>query len=647
MSFGNFGVKPATGAVGFGAAPAAGGGFGSVTPAAGGTGFGAKPATGGGFGGGFGAAAPAAGGGFGAAGLGTGGGGFGTSSAATSGGFGAGAAGGGFGARPTAAPSFGSTSGGGFGAPAVSTGFNASAGTTGFGAGRGGFGLGGATGGGFGGLGGTATTAAANMAPTAAQYPYPGIKGPGNSMSWAREVDFSQVTEQTPFESLPQPLQQHLMELRSFMHAEREASRKIYEYLNESDIAASTSGSAASANGTAGATATGSYRNLMSKLAALKGGGNRAVDIVAVQCNQHEGQARRQLQRTEKLEASVRDYERHVWEPLLEQGLQLSASSSSSGPRSGSYRPAVNSDAASPFVSLVEELTRRLDNVSENLAALEATLVPPGRLLRGSGSGDRPGHRGGSATPSDAIAQINASLLYELNQLRDISCVAAHLHGLTDTARELFTRQYGQAEADVLFTDTEAQRNSMALFRRATASAYFDIPPLPQERPPPAAPAANTLGSFGAKPATAATTATPGGFGAPAVGGFGGKPAASAATTTAGAGGGFGFGALAPAATTATAGATSATTASVAPATLGFGAPVAPAPVAPTAAAGGFGAPASASNAPAAPTMGPALPTGAPTSFSLGGAATNAVGFSAGPGKSSAGDDDRPTRRTR
>ncbi|KPA80400.1 hypothetical protein ABB37_04646 [Leptomonas pyrrhocoris] len=651
MSFGGFGAKPAAATSGFGSTT--GGGFGGAAPAAGSTGFGAKPATGG-FGGGFGSAAPAPSGGFGAAG------------AATSGGFGVGAAGGGFGAKPlTTTPSFGATGSGGFGAPAGGlTGFNTSTGTTGFGAGRGGFGLSG----GFGGFGGTTTsTAAANAAPTAAQYPYPGIKGPGNAMSWAREVDFSLVTEQTPFESLPQPLQQHLMELRSFMHAEREATKKVYEYLNESDKTASPSVGAASAKGDAGETAAASYRSLLGKLAALKGGGNRAVDIVAVHCNQHEGQARRQLQRTEKLEASVRDYERHVWEPLLDQGLPLSASSSSSASvsRGGAYRPAVNRNAASPFASLVEELSRRLDSVHEELAALEATLVPPGRPLRGSGSNDRPGHRGGSAIPGDAIAQINASLLYELNQLRDFSCVAAHLHSLTDTARELFTRQYGQAEADVLFTDTEAQRNSMALFRRATASAYFDIPPLPRQQPPPPGPATTTatttttVGGFAAKPATAApTTTTGGGFGAPAtggfgaasptnaaaMGGFGAKPAAASTTTAAGAGGGSGFGAATAAPGGAAAGVpnTATTTASsTAPAPVGFGASAATAVATPAAAAtGGFGAP-------AAPTMGPASPAGAPTSFSLGSPATGAVSFGFGPGKSAASGDDRPARRAR
>jgi hypothetical protein len=553
----------------------------------------------------------------------------------------------------TLTPFGASAGGGGFSAPTASTGFGTAAGSTGFGAGRGGFGLGG----GFGGLGTAAPAGAANTAPTAAQFPYPGIKGPGNAMSWTREVDFSQVTEQTTFESLPQPLQQHLMELRSFMHAERDATKKVYEYLNESDKPVSASGSASAGKGTAVEASAVSYRSLLSKLAVLKGGGNRAVDIVAVQCNQHEGQARRQLQRLEKLEASVRDYERYVWEPLLEQGLPLSNSSSAAGLRGGSYRPALSSDSTSPFVALVEELSRRMECVNDELTSLEATLVPPGRPLRGRGANDRPGHRGSSvATPCDAIAQINASLLHELNQLRDFSCVAAHLHSRTDTARELFTRRYGQAEADVLFTDTEAQRNGMALFRRASASSYFDIPPLPQPNPPPAAPAASagfaapaatsTVSGFGTKPATATTTATVGGFGvAPAstggfgaasptaagaatAGGFGAKPA----TASVGAGGSSGFGFGVPT--------------SAAPATAGFGAPAA-STVPFAAPAGVFGAPASTAAAPAAPAMGPASPAAAPTAFSLGGPAMGAVGFGTGPGTSAADGGDRPARRAR
>lgn len=688
MSFGGFGAKPATAAAtGFGAAPATGGGFGS--PAGGGfgsagsggfgaaaapaapatTGFGA-PATAPTAGGGFGASA--AGGGFGAkpataAAPGFGaptGGGFGASA---TGGFGGGASSGGFGAAPTT----------GFGAPAGGSGLGAAMGTGGFGAGRGGFGVASTGTGGFGRMG--AAAPAANAAPTAAQYPYPGIKGPGNSMSWAREVDFSQVTEQTPFESLPQPLQQHLIELRSFMHAERDATKKVYEYLNESDRSTSTQPSVAAAKAGAGDAAATSYRGLLSKLADLKGSGNCAVDLVAVHCNQHEGQARRQLQRIERLEAGVRDYERHVWEPLMERGLPQSAGGgSTSGLRGGMYRPSASSDAASPFVALVEELSRRLDSVSEELGALEATLVPPGRPLRGVGSGERAGHRGGSAVPSDAIAQINASLLYELNQLRDFSCVAAHLHSRTDTARELFTRQYGQAEADVLFTDTEAQRSGMALFRRASPSTYFDIPPLPQlSAPTAAAAAAPAAGGFGAPAATTATggfgagagTGGFGGFGAkpatasaaaaPASGGFGAKPSTTTTTTTATAapaGGGFGFGAAAPATAPGT---TASATPAAAPATMGFGAApaaaagaagAAPAPAA-TGFGGGFGAPAAGApapaTAPAAPAMGPASPAGAPTSFSLGTAATGTGGFGAGLGKTAAEGDDRPMRRPR
>lgn len=585
MQFGGFGAKPATSGTGFGTASATGGafgsaasgGFGSAAPAAAsGGGFGAKPTT------------TTAAGGFGFGGA--------TAPISVSGGFGT-AAGGGFGAKPmTATPGFGL--GGGFRWPGSAAAPAA------------------------------APAAASTAAPTAAQFPYPGIKGPGNAISWAREIDFSQVTEQTVFESLPQPLQQHLMELRSFMHAERDATKKVYDYLNESDKAAAGAGSAASGKGQMEEVSTASYRGLLSKLAALKGGGNRAVDIVAVHCNQHEGQARRQLQRMEKLEASVREYERHVWEPLLEQGLPLTSSGISSGSRGGPYRPAVSNEASSPFVALVEELSRRMDSVNEELSALEATLVPPGRQLRGPGLGDRPGHRGGSAVPGDAIAQINASLLYELNQLRDFSCVAAHLHSRTDTARELFTRQYGQAEADVLFTDTEAQRNGMALFRRSSTSAYFDIPPLPQQQtqPLPAAPAASGL-------AAPAATATMTGS---TLSGLSAKPTMATTATS----GGFSFGAASPATAPAATGVAPPGTSTASTATGGGG--------------GGFGAPASTVNAPAAapatapaPAMSPAAPVVAPTSLSLGSAATGEVGFGGGRGKSAADGDDRPTSRTR
>ncbi|CAJ1990551.1 hypothetical protein conserved [Leishmania donovani] len=676
---GGFGAKPAT-AAGFGATPSTGAGTGAAAPASGGRGFGgfgtgatatAATATTGGFGaapalaGGFGAA-PAPTGGFGAAPAPTGGfgaapaptGGFGAAPAPT-GGFGAVGTTGfgakpGFGAAP-AAGGFGAGGGLGTGATAGGSGGFGSAATSGLGAGRGcGFGM-------PGGFGSTAASAAP-AAPTAQQYPYLGIKGPGNATSWARDIDFSQVTEQVRFEALPQPLQQHLMELRSFMHAERDAAKKVYLYFNESDGAdPAAAATANSATGSSAATAaSSSYRKLLAQMAALKGGGNRAVDLVAVHCNQHEGQARRQLQRLEKLEANIRDYERHVWEPLLEQGLPSSLAGSGMNVRGGAYRPGASNGAASPFVSLVEELSRRMDHVSSALTELEATLVPPGRSLRGTGVSGRHGHQNGSAIPNDAIAQINAALLYELNQLQDSSCVAAHLHSRTNTAREFFTRQYGQAEADVLFADTEQQRNGTALFRRASPSTYFDIPPLPQQ--PAAAPAAVTTTS-GAAPITGfgagVTSALGGGFGATSgggvfgtassagtagaltTGGFGAPATAAAAPAGGGAVGGVGFGAAAG-------GTASAPAAGLAPATGGFGA-------APT--AGGFGAasasattaPAATGAPPSAPSMGPAAPGAAPTAFNLGGgAAATATGFGMAPGKSGAGDGgDRPSQRTR
>lgn len=661
---GGFGAKPAT-ATGFGATPSTGAGIGAAAPASGGRGFG-----------GFGTAATANAatattGGFGVAGA-TGFGaklGFGTTPAA-----------GGFGAAPAPVGSFGAGGGLGTGVAVGGTSGFGSTATSGLGAGSGcGFGM-------TGGFGSTAAPVAP-PAPTAQQYPYPGIKGPGNATSWARDIDFSQVTEQVRFEALPQPLQQHLMELRSFMYAERNAAKKVYLYFNESDGA--DSAAAATANSVAGSSAatasSSSYRKLLAQMAALKGGGNRAVDLVAVHCNHHEGQARRQLQRLEKLEASIRDYERHVWEPLLEQGLPSSLAGSGMNLRGGAYRPAASNGAASPFVPLVEELSRRMDHVSSALTELEATLVPLGRPLRGAGVSGRHGHHNGSAIPNDTIAQINAALLYELNQLRDSSCVAAHLHGRTDIAREFFTRQYGQAEADVLFADTEQQRNGMALFRRASPSTYFDIPPLPQQPQLPAATPAAVTTTSGAAPITGfgagATSALGGGFGATSggglfgasstagtagkatTGGFGAPATAAAAPAGGGAVVGVGFGVAAPAAPAATsfgaaAGGTTSTSATggfgaapaagLAPATGGFGA--APA-------TGGFGvalasataAPAATGAPPSAPSMGPAAPGAAPTAFNLGGGPeATGTGFGMAPGKSGAGDsDDRPSQRTR
>ncbi|CAG9577810.1 conserved hypothetical protein [Leishmania major strain Friedlin] len=638
---GGFGAKPATTA-GFGVTPSTGAGTGAAAPASGGRGFG-----------GFGTGATT------------------TTATATTGGFGAAGATGfgakpGFGAAP-AAGGFGAGGGLGTGATAGgSSGFGSTA-TSGLGAGRGcGFGM-------TGGFGSTAVSAAP-VAPTAQQYPYPGIKGPGNATSWTRDIDFSQVTEQVRFEALPQPLQQHLMELRSFMHAERDAAKRVYLYFNESDgtdpAAAVT---ASSATGSSAATASSSsYRKLLAQMAALKGGGNRAVDLVAVHCNQHEGQARRQLQRLEKLEANIRDYERHVWEPLLEQGLPSSLAGSGMHVRGGAYRPAASNGAASPFVSLVEELSRRMDHVSSALTELEATLVPPGHPLRGAGESGRHGHHNGSAIPNDAIAQINAALLYELNQLRDSSCVAAHLHSRTDIARKLFTRQYGQAEADVLFADTEQQRNGLALFRRASPSTYFDIPPLPQQPQLPAAALAAVTTTSGAAPITGfgagTTSALGGGFGvtsgggvfgaastagtagAATTGGFGAPATAAVAPAGGGTVGGVGFGVAVGGTTSApaTGGFGAAPAAGLAPATGGFGA-------APT--AGGFGAaspsatiaPAATGAPPSAPSMGPAAPGAAPAAFNLGGgAAATGTGFGMAPGKSGAGDGgDRPSQRTR
>ncbi|KAG5473738.1 hypothetical protein LSCM1_04368 [Leishmania martiniquensis] len=628
MSFGGFGT-------GAGATPSMGTGAGAPPPASNGRGFGgfgtsgsatATTATTGGFG-----TTPASTGGLGAAaatGFGTApafAGGFGTTPAST-GGLGAAAATG-FGTAPASAGGFGT--GGGFSSTA----------TSGFGVGRGG---------GFGMTSGfgSVSAPAALAAPTAQLYPYPGIKGPGYATSWGRDIDFSRVTEQVRFETLPQPLQQHLMELRSFMHAERDAAKKVYLYFNESDDADSAAGAAAtSIAGSSSVTApSSSYRQLLTQMAALKGDGNHAVELVAVHCNQHEEQAGRQLQRLEKLESNIRDYERHVWEPLLERGLPSLLADSGRSSRGCAYRPAVSNGAASPFVALVEELSRRMDYVSSALAELKATLVPPGRRLHGAGVSGGHGHHSSSVIPNDAIAQINAALVYEFNQLRDSSCVAAHLHSRANVARELFTRQYGQAEADVLFADTEQQRNGVALFRRASSSAYFDIPSIPQQPPAVASAANTTMG--GAAPTTglggSATSALGGGFGmasggavfgaastagttgAATAGGFGAPATAAVAPAGGGAGGGFSFGAAAPAAT-------------------GFGA--APA-------AGGFGtasAPAATGAPPSAPAMGPAVAGGAPTAFNLGGgAAATGAGFGMAPGKSgTGGSDDRPSRRAR
>ncbi|KAG5490477.1 hypothetical protein JKF63_00597 [Porcisia hertigi] len=635
---GGFGAPTAPAAGGFGTAPAAGG-FGAPTaPAAGGFGtapaaggFGATPApAAGGFGtapaaGGFGATPAPAAGGFGAKpGFGTApaAGGFGATPAPAAGGFGAKP---GFGTAPTAG-GFGATGGFGTSLTAGSTGGFGSTTVSGFGVGRGpGFGI-------TGGLGGTAASAV----PTAQQYPYTGIKGPGNATSWARDIDFSQVTEQVRFEALPQTLQQHLIELRSFMHAERDAAKKVYLYFNESDGAGSAAGATVtSAIGSSSTTASSSsYRQLVAQMAALKGGGNRAVDLVAVHCNQHEGQARRQLQRLEKFEANIRDYERNVWEPLLEQGLPSSLSGSAVGVRGGAYRPAVSNGAASPFVALVEELSHRMDHVSSALAELEATLVPPGRPLRGVAVSGRHSHHNGSVIPNDAIAQINAALVYELSQLRDSSCVAAHLHSRADIARGLFTRQFGQAEADVLFADTEQQRNSTSTFRRASLSTYFDIPPLPlQAQLPAATPAGNnTMGS--AAPTTGfgagAVSAQGRGFGATSSGGAVGS-ALTAGTSGAATSGGFGAPATAAAAPAAGASALQRRGgrchvdsgdgcvchhwrgggAGLAAATGGFGAAWPPV----TAASAATGAP------PSGPSMDPAAPAVAPTAFSLGGSA--------------------------
>lgn len=459
--------------------------------------------------------------------------------------------------------------------------------------------------------------------------PYPGITGPGYASRWSSTVDFSQVNDNTPFESLPAELQQHLVELRHFMNAERGAAKAIAGFLNESNPTI---------------TGDASFRSLTRRIATLQGG-EHAIDTVAVDGVRLEKETQLFSQQLDRFESEIRDYTHLVWDPMVEQqGLNASTRSASSAPRPVP-RSERNPAAGRPFTTLVDELDARMSEVSRQVEELELALLPLTKTNSSLGGAAREGRWGSAAatsgggssvtrtggfggvggsvpsvTPGDAQSQVNVSLGNELATLTSLSNWASRLHTRSNTARELFTRQYGPAEADALFTPPPPTTNGggggvsggggVGGSRRWSLEPPLELPQLPVTGPTPtvmgqpaAAPAGLTSGGFGSTGlssfgagslGTSSTTTTTGGFGA----------AAAAPTTTTGfgatagtgfGGGGAGFGAAAGAPATTGFGATPAA-ASAAPgpqpagtAGVGFGAPsLAPASASGAAVPGGF-----------------------------------------------------------
>lgn len=248
-----------------------------------------------------------------------------------------------FGAAPTIATGFGA-------APAATTGFGvASTARPGFGTGFGGVGTGAPS---------LSTSVPSAATPAVPPIAYPGIKGPGNCTTWMRAVDFTQVTDSTPFESLPAPLQQHLVELRTFMHAERQANEAVRCFLEETGNAVPP---------------TSSYRALQHRITQLLSG-PRAVDSVMVSCMQQEREAQQFAHVLDQFERDIALYEQSVWNQLVE----------STGAQGEKMRPVVLGSSVTPTGALsrcygeegaaesgIRSSSRSHNNSSSIIAALD------------------------------------------------------------------------------------------------------------------------------------------------------------------------------------------------------------------------------------------------------------------------------------
>ncbi|CCW59601.1 unnamed protein product [Phytomonas sp. EM1] len=413
--------------------------------------------------------------------------------------------------------------------------------------------------------------------------PYKGIKGPGYAKTWQNTVDFSQINDYTLFDSLPPTLQQHLMELYAFSSKEEESVRAVTDYLNDIKPIHTGKGTANSKMDTN----SGSYRHQSRQLAELKGG-SHAVPIVAVSCENHEKEAQSFSQHLDQFESIIREYQHRVWEPLLASGNLTRAKNNNSTNNSlgsmNSFDHNVN--AKSPLLSIVEELQGIMRTLSGQIEELKMNVMPsltPNHLVNAADSakqdrslcnyasnvylshvdGRTPLYRntslnnysnrcdrlqfcpstfsplgttvttgfsgsaleGDPTQSSEVIPQINASLMSLFTSLMNLSSWAGHLHKRTDTARGIFTRQYGQYEADVLFKPPIRSQETPTLVPGLSA------PVLPAANPVAAAAPTTQMANFSVMNTATNTlqtapAATPvggfGSFGQGLVGSFGG-----------------------------------------------------------------------------------------------------------------------------
>ncbi|KAH9599078.1 hypothetical protein LSM04_006823 [Trypanosoma melophagium] len=354
----------------------------------------------------------------------------------------------------------------------TASGFGINPGTTGgFGANTAG------TTGGFGGLGTTSTIGGQTQLP-----PYKGIKGPGFSTDWARSVNFSTLRDDVLFEDLPLPLQQHLLELHSFIQAEQDAKRFLEGFLTDS-------------LGSSGAEGVTSYRELLKKLAKLTVGEN-AVDAIRVDCFEREVSAQHLGQLLEKCEEEVTQYSRNVWEPLSDQDFTQRRLGNRSEPPS------------EPFQRCLRDIQVRMEEISVAVRELELAVLPNGQQQRRVTSTDNnaanntttetspstalfsrysvgPGTLEVSpdlrcAVSSHPILQMNTTLSNELTTLLNLAAWTSRLHARADAARDLFAHLYGASEAEVLLAQKHQQsptgpKRPFSLHTKTSPSSFSDV----------------------------------------------------------------------------------------------------------------------------------------------------------------------------
>ncbi|EKF33080.1 hypothetical protein MOQ_003062 [Trypanosoma cruzi marinkellei] len=346
-------------------------------------------------------------------------------------------------------------------APAATAGKSAPSGFGGFGANTattGGFGGNSTVGfGGFGAAKGFGTAAAIGGQ---AQVPlYKGIKGPGFSTDWARNVNFSTLRDDVLFEELPPPLQQHLMELHNFIQAEHDAKRFVEGFLTDS-MGTSTVDSS-------------SYMELQKKLLQLTAGDN-AVDAIRVDCFEREVQGQHLGMLLENCEEEVVQYSKHVWEPLAEQDFTQ---------RLGGNRTELPSE---PFQCCLRDVQTRMEEMSAVLTELELAVLPNAQRQKRTTNNDKNTSNTTTTTEpstslshfsryvaemkpldnatglrstiaSHPVVQMNTTLSNELATLLNLAAWTSRLHARADAARDLFAHLYGSSEAEVLLAQQQRQ----------------------------------------------------------------------------------------------------------------------------------------------------------------------------------------------